>query len=162
MSIFNQYSYVIISLIALVVGAVLVRRYTASARIAAAGVATLAALLLAGYFLLRPGAGDVQNADTAYALIENSGRPTVVEFFSNYCAGCLAVRPLVDQLAAEIADEFNFVRVDIHSDVGRVLRDRYRFSYTPEFIVFDPTGREVWRAHVPPDVTALDLARTGS
>lgn len=161
MSLLNQYSYIIISLIALVVSAVVLRRYAANGRIATAAVVALAVLLVAGYFLLRPGAGDVQSAGDAFAVIENSGRPTVLEFFSNFCAGCLAVRPVVDQLAAQIADEFNFVRVDIHTEPGRALRERYLFAYTPEFIVFDAAGREVWRAHVPPDTNALDLARAG-
>lgn len=161
MSVLNQYSFVIIGLIALATSIVVLRRYTASWPTALSATFVLAGLLLAGYFLLRPGASDAQNAAEAFDLIESSGKPTVLEFFSNFCAGCLAVRPVVDRLAAEIADEFNVLRVDIHTEPGLTLRARYGFSYTPEFIVFDRTGREVWRAHVPPDASALNLAHTG-
>ncbi|MGQ9887576.1 MAG: TlpA family protein disulfide reductase [Aggregatilineales bacterium] len=161
MSVLNQYSFVVISFIALSLSIVALRRYNASWSVSLGAALTLAALLLAGYFLLRPGASDAENAGDAFALIESSGKPTVLEFFSNFCAGCLAVRPVVDRLAAEIADEFNVLRVDIHTEPGLTLRARYRFSYTPEFVVFDRTGREVWRAHVPPDEAALNLARTG-
>lgn len=161
MDFFNQYSYVIISLIALAASAAILRRRV-NARAAAAVLLALAALLLAGNLLLRPGASDVQNAGDAVTVIESGGQPTVLEFFSNFCAGCLAVRPLVDQLAAEVAGEFSFVRVDVHSEVGHSLRERYGFSYTPEFIVFDAAGREVWRAHTLPDAGALDLARAGT
>ena len=161
MNIFNQYSYVIISVAALAASIIILWRYRVKAQAAATAVIALALLLLVGYFLLRPGADDVESVSDAVALIENGSRPTVVEFFSNFCAGCLAVRPVVDRLAAEIENEFNFVRVDIHSDAGRELRERYGFSYTPEFIVFDRSGREVWRAHTPPDTRTLQLARTG-
>lgn len=160
-SLLNQYSFIIIGLIALVASLIVLRRYTASWPVSLGTVLALAVLLLTGYFLLRPGAGDAQNSADALTMIESSGRPTVLEFFSNFCAGCLAIRPVVDRLAAEIADEFNVLRVDIHTEPGLTLRARYRFSYTPEFIVFDRRGREVWRAHVPPDAFALDLARTG-
>ena len=53
--IFNQYSYVIISLVVLIVSAILLRRYVASTRLIAAALGIMIVLSIAGNFLLRPG-----------------------------------------------------------------------------------------------------------
>jgi hypothetical protein len=48
--------------------------------------------------------------------------------------------------------------VDIHTDFGRTLRERYGFSFTPEFVLFDSAGSEIWRSHTPPSETELEQA----
>ena len=157
MDILNQYSYFVISL-GILAGIILVLRYfSVSRRVIFSAVLGLAALILIGFFLLRPGFSDVNDVATARNIIQN-GRPTMLEFFSNYCAGCMAVRPVVEELVSDIEGEFNVIRVDIHSDTGRELRQQLAFSYTPEFILFNQNGEEVWRAHVPPGETELELA----
>ena len=149
MSLLNQYSYVIISIIVLFASLLILRRYLADRRIMAIAAISLIFLSVTGLFLLRPGAGDVSDVTVAEATIQN-GKPTFLEFFSNYCAGCMAIRPVVDQIATDLGEDFNIIRVDIHTDAGRVLRDRYSFTYTPEFILFDNEGQELWRGHTPP------------
>lgn len=149
MDILNQYSYVLISLAVIIVSVLLLRRYGVSNRVLIMTFLSLVFLSAAVFFLLRPGSGDVDSITTAEATL-NNGKPTFLEFFSNYCASCLAVRPVVDTYAAELADTFNILRVDIHTDVGRELRGRYEFSYTPEFLLFDSEGEIIWRGHIPP------------
>ncbi|NDJ63022.1 MAG: hypothetical protein GYB67_18020, partial [Chloroflexi bacterium] len=159
MSFVNQYSYLLLSVFALIVVAVvLIRRQTRrSALLIALG--GIALLLTASFFALRPGFSDVTTVAAADALISN-GSPTLIEFYSNYCLGCLAVRPEVDALIADIRarypDSFDILRIDIHTDFGAVLRERYDFTYTPEFVLLDARGGETWRGHVPPALETLD------
>ena len=156
--IFNQYSYVIISLVVLIVSAILLRRYIASTRLIAAALGIMIVLSIAGNFLLRPGTSDIDSVDAAQAALSN-GRPTFLEFFSNFCASCLALRPAVDVLVSDIQPEFNVLRIDIHTDFGRELRQNFKFSYTPEFALFDSSGQEVWRGHtLPPRDQVYTLA----
>jgi thiol-disulfide isomerase/thioredoxin len=158
MTIFNQYSYVLISFAVVLVSVLLLWRYAVDRRIVVAAAVSFVALSMTGYFLLRPGASDVDSASQAQITLQN-GKPTFLEFFSNYCAGCLALRPRVDLITNEIADEYNVLRIDIHTDFGRELRQSLRFTYTPEFILFDSTGQEVWRDHtIPPIEQILVLA----
>lgn len=145
----NQYSYVVISVIVLFASLLILRRYLADRRIIAVAAISLIFLSVTGLFLLRPGEGDVNDTALAVATIQN-GKPTFLEFFSNYCAGCMAIRPVVDQITTDLGDDFNVIRIDIHTNVGRTLRDRYDFTYTPEFILFDRQGQELWRGHTPP------------
>jgi thiol-disulfide isomerase/thioredoxin len=156
--IFNQYSYLLISLFVIVVTMLVLWRSGVRRRVFAGTVAAFVVFAVSGYLLLRPGISDVDSVAQAQATI-NNGKPTFLEFFSNYCAGCLALRPSVDLLAAEIDAEFNILRVDIHTDFGRELRQNFRFTYTPEFVLLDRNGEEVWRAHtIPPRDQVLALA----
>lgn len=157
MSVLNQYSYIIISLIALGASLVVMRYFLVSRRAISTTLIGLSVLMLMGFLLLRPGMSDVNSVETAEDIIRN-GNPTLLEFFSNYCAGCLAIRPVVDAISDEISGEFNILRVDIHSPTGRELRELYNFSFTPEFILFNRGGQEIWRSHTPPTSNDLALA----
>jgi hypothetical protein len=64
----------------------------------------------------------------------------------------------VDGIVEEIGEEFNILRIDIHTPLGRELRPRIGFTYTPEFVLFDSAGQEVWRDHTPPSHEQLRLA----
>jgi thiol-disulfide isomerase/thioredoxin len=156
--IFNQYSYVIISLSVLVASVLVLRYFLTNWRIISAAIVGLLVLMIAIFLLLRPGFSDVDSSSTAEAMIRN-GRPTFMEFFSNYCAGCLAIRPVVDSITQDIGDEFNVLRVDIHTETGRELREQFDFSYTPEFLLLDSQGNEIWRSHSPPTEAQLSLAQ---
>lgn len=149
-NLFNQYSYVIISLSVLVASLILLRRYNADRRVMASAMVLLLVLVVAGNFLLRPGKSDIDSVDAAQMALQN-GRPTFIEFFSNYCASCLALRPAVDLLVSEIEEDYNILRIDIHTEFGRELRQNFEFDFTPEFVLFDRSGQEVWRSHsLPP------------
>lgn len=159
MTALNQFSYPLISLgMILVVGLVMWRFFRVRWTVTAAVLAVVVVIFLAGFLILRPGAGNVDSADEAIATVGN-GRPTLMAFFSNYCTGCLAVERTVDDLEAEIRADFNVLRINIHTRVGRTLREVYGFSFTPEFVLFDPGGNEVWRGHSPPSQPELDRAR---
>ena len=160
MQILNQFSYVIISAIVLLASIVLMRRYGINRRLMSAVVGALVVFSLSSFFLLRPGVSDVDSASSMRTMIEN-GKPTLLEFFSNYCAGCLALRPAVDLLASDIESEFNILRIDIHTDLGREIRNQFGFTFTPEFVLFDNTGQEIWRDHtLPPREQVNALANT--
>lgn len=149
MALFNQFSYVFIGFAA-AGGAALLLRLARRPWRQVLAVAAVVALVFAGvWFAVRPGFSDIDSVQAFEATLAN-GRPSLLEFFSNYCMGCVAVRPAVDALTERIQDRFNILRVDIHTPFGRVLRERYTFSYSPEFVLFDRQGQEIWRAHVPP------------
>ncbi len=159
MSVINQFSYILMTAGVLLGSYIFLRRRF---RIRLPAVALIqfgfGAIFVTGFFLLRPGASTVSDFDVAHATI-NNGTPTFVEFFSNYCAGCIAVEPIVDRVVSQIEGEFDVIRVDIHTTIGREMRTEYEFSFTPEFVLFNADGQEVWRDHVPPSSSQLDSAR---
>jgi len=158
MNILNQFSYPLI-ILSVVIGIFIIARrfYKIKLPYIVIGEAIFVVVALGIFFVLRPGTSTVSSSDIAFDLI-NNGKPTFVEFFSNYCSACLALEPTVDQLAAEIESDFDILRVDIHTPFGRELRRHYEFSFTPEFVLFNADGEEVWRAHTPPNNSQLEMA----
>ncbi len=156
-ALFNQFSYIWIGL-SMALGLLAALRWRQVRwRTALAAAGALAAALSLGWLALRPGDSDIGELQAAESTLSN-GRPTFLEFFSNYCVGCIAARPVVDALVNDIQDRFNILRVDIHTELGRALRRRYGFSYSPEFVLFDAAGQEVWRSNKPPSADQIALA----
>src|SRR5512145_2067991 len=156
-ALFNQFSYLFLGL-GLLAGFIILLRWR---RVQWRGTLLAGALLIAvvggGWLVVRPGVSDVDTVQAAEEIIHN-GKPTFLEFFSNYCLGCVSARPTVDALVTDIQDDFNILRIDIHTEQGRALREKLGFSYSPEFILFDATGQEVWRSNRPPTADQLALA----
>lgn len=58
---------------------------------------------------------------------------------------CLAAKPAVDGLEREYEGRAQVLRVDLQSEVGGELGDRYGVDTVPTFLVFDARGEEVER-----------------
>jgi thioredoxin 1 len=86
--------------------------------------------------------------------LPNGKRPTIVEFYSPYCAGCLAMKPVVDQLETEAGPRLQVIRLNIDKEPGRTLVPRYGVLFTPTFVYFDKDGNKVRDS-----VLVLDRAR---
>ena len=50
----------------------------------------------------------------------------------------------MDRLEVELTDHFLVIRLDVLSDVGKYVRQKYQRGVVPTFIVFDKGGNEVW------------------
>ncbi len=159
-ALFNQYSYLFLVGGVMLAAAVALRLiFRRSRRVTGVAVLLLAVVSLAGWIVLRPTPGNVSDLAQAEATL-HGGKPTVLEFYSDYCIGCIAARSAFDTVATQMQQTFagavNVLRVDIHSDSGRALREEYGFSYTPEFVIFDGGASELWRSHRPPTLSDLD------
>ncbi|MBN8594664.1 MAG: hypothetical protein J0M33_23110 [Anaerolineae bacterium] len=58
----------------------------------------------------------------------------------------------MDGLTKQIESDFTVLRLDIQSEVGSALADQIGFRSTPQFVLLDASGAEVWRGNgVPAD-----------
>jgi thioredoxin-related protein len=64
------------------------------------------------------------------------------------------LKPVVDELETKLGDHIHVIRLNVQENVGRELAPVYGFSFTPTFILFDATGKELWR-----EVGGLDVQR---
>jgi hypothetical protein len=48
------------------------------------------------------------------------------------------------------SDDVDVLLINIHTEVGQAVLDRFAFELTPTFIVYDAGGSEVWRGNVDP------------
>jgi thioredoxin-related protein len=56
------------------------------------------------------------------------------------------MKPIVDGIEKQYKDRLIVIRLDIQSTTGQTLAPIYGFEFTPTFIFFDATGKELWRS----------------
>jgi len=75
--------------------------------------------------------------------LKNNQIPTLVEFYSPYCAGCMAVKPLVDRIENDAGNKLQVIRLNIDQEPGMSLMQPYGVIFTPTFLYFDKSGERV-------------------
>ena len=144
MQFFNHYSALIIPAMLFLIAVMVVKRRGGQKRQwLILGGMTL--VYIAVWLGLRP---------VATGLVDDGGRPVLLEVQSPYCLGCVALKPAVDRLENELRGKLRVRRVDIQSAEGQKLVTEYGIEFTPTFIFFDTSGKEQWRS-----VGQLDAAR---
>lgn len=66
---------------------------------------------------------------------------------------------MVDGLEREFEGRASVVRVELQSKTGRVLGKRYRIDTVPGFVVFDGSGKVVYRRNGAGGVPLKELRR---
>jgi thiol-disulfide isomerase/thioredoxin len=159
--IFNQYSALIFAVPAVIFGvALLLRDRRTPMRLAVS--ALLVILVLGSYLYLRPGGNEMSAERIEVLLVEPvADRPILLEIYSNYCVGCLRAEPVVDALEAEWGDDVQVVQLNINDESARELAATLDFRFTPTFILYTPSGEEVWRqvGGIDPDVVRAEVER---
>ena len=89
-----------------------------------------------------------------------SGRPTVVEFYAQWCKDCKAMATSVDRLERKFDSKVNFVVLDAEKDENAKLVGLFRVDAIPHFAFISPerkllttlTGLAPSRNHLLPDL----------
>jgi len=80
-----------------------------------------------------PGAVLELQEQVAVTLIQRSGLPVLVDFFSPTCGPCLMMHPLVERLAKRRAGELMVIKVNTDNSPG--LAARFGIKAVPTFVV---------------------------
>ncbi len=67
-------------------------------------------------------------------VVLKSDRPVVVDFWAEWCAPCRKVEPLLEEIASEMGDKVQIVRMDI--DENPETARAYRVMSVPTLTVF--------------------------
>lgn len=141
--VFNHCSFITMTLILIGIAGVLLL----SVRIGIIDIVLLAAIPVLAYVIWRMRVTDqteeMSESDRVLEAIKNPGRPTVLQFFSRYCAGCIAVKPIVDRVEADAGDRLQVIRLDIDDEPGKTLMEQFGVRITPTFIYFDAEGNQL-------------------
>lgn len=141
----NQFSYLIVcGILVLGLAAWVALTGLSRRKLGVVGVTAFALVLV--WAVLRPGPGDAQRAAPVELVIRETRTPVLVEFYSEYCVGCLAAETTLDSLEKELKGQVSIVRLDMTSALGQELSAQLNARFTPTFILFDVAGREIWRA----------------
>ncbi|MEW5868766.1 MAG: thioredoxin family protein [Chloroflexota bacterium] len=137
---------------------VLLRKGVQRNRLLVLGAALL--VMLAAWFAIRPQATPIKDAANIRARI-GVGAPVLLELQSPYCIACTALRPTVDAIEREYANDIWVIRVNIQSPAGRQLAQEFGSFFTPTFIFFDGQGVEQWRSVGSIDREQIERFMTG-
>ncbi len=72
----------------------------------------------------------------------NGDKPVLVDFFADWCAPCKAMGPILQEVAQDVGDKANIVKVDV--DRNPQIAGQLGIRGIPTFILFQK-GEIVWR-----------------
>lgn len=72
--------------------------------------------------------------DNFQKAVVQSKLPTLVDFWANWCAPCLAAAPILEELAKEYAGKINFAKVNV--DGNSSLAAKYGIAAIPTMLIF--------------------------
>ena len=104
-----------------------------------AGYAVVAVAL--GLALRTPGS-ELTSFDgmSAFEAVLRGPRPTLLEFYSENCGVCMAMKPAMDRLERDAGHRLQMLRVNVKDPIGAQIADRYNITFTPTFLLFNSLG----------------------
>jgi len=76
-------------------------------------------------------------------LLRDGTKPTLIQFYSEYCAACVMMKPVMEQLEMEAGSRMRIIRLNIETEPGKTLKDEFGVAFTPTFFYFDRHGNRV-------------------
>ncbi|MCC7359884.1 MAG: thioredoxin family protein [Anaerolineales bacterium] len=106
------------------------------------GLALYGATAIVAFFGLRTPRAKLARFDdlAAFDKALRDTRPTLLEFYSENCGVCMAMRPAMDRLETDAGHRLQILRVNINDPISRKLAERYRVIFTPSFLLFNSYG----------------------
>ncbi len=77
---------------------------------------------------------EVTDSDFQSEVLESS-TPVLVDFWAEWCAPCLMVAPVIDELAQQYADKFKFCRLNV--DSNSATASQYSIMSIPTLLLFN-------------------------
>ncbi|MFB2974624.1 thioredoxin family protein [Microseira sp. BLCC-F43] len=90
----------------------------------------------------------------------SNGKPTLMEFYANWCTTCQAMAKDMGELEQEYAEQVNFVMLNVDNDKWLPEITRYRVDGIPHFVFFGKDGTEIAQTigEQPRTIMAANLA----
>ncbi|QPN62221.1 thioredoxin domain-containing protein [Synechococcus sp. CBW1004] len=85
-----------------------------------------------------------QSPDLAVALA--NGRPTLVEFYADWCEACRAMAPAMDRLEQQHRGELDVVLLNVENPRWQAEVERFEVNGIPQLELFDAAGQPVGRS----------------
>lgn len=69
-----------------------------------------------------------------------NGKPTLLEFYADWCTTCRTMAPMMAQLKQDLSGEINFVMLNVDNPKWLPELEHYRVNGIPHFVFMDPQG----------------------
>jgi thioredoxin 1 len=74
--------------------------------------------------------------------IINSEKPVLVDFWATWCGPCVAMAPVLKDVAEKVGDKAKIIKIDV--DKNEQLASQYQIQSIPTMILFKK-GKQIWR-----------------
>lgn len=74
--------------------------------------------------------------------LTNSDKPVLVDFYADWCAPCRAMKPVLEDLKAQMGEDVSIYKIDV--DKNQSIAERFGIRSIPTLILFKD-GEPVWR-----------------
>ena len=81
------------------------------------------------------------NQSTPIDLALSNGKPTLMEFYANWCTSCQAMAPDLAAIKNQFGDRVNFSMLNVDNTKWLPEVTKYRVDGIPHFVFFDSTGK---------------------
>jgi thiol-disulfide isomerase/thioredoxin len=90
-----------------------------------------------------PSLGELAASAVPYEEAQTNGRPTLLEFYANWCTSCQAMAGEMAELRASYGDRINFVMLNIDNNKWLPEMLAYRVEGIPHFVYMDSESEPI-------------------
>ncbi|WP_267384079.1 thioredoxin family protein [Cyanobacterium sp. uoEpiScrs1] len=80
---------------------------------------------------------------TSLTVAYNNGKPTLTEFYANWCTSCQSMAPYLAEIKQKYADSINFVMLNVDNNKWLPEILRYQVNGIPHFVFLNNKGEAV-------------------
>jgi thiol-disulfide isomerase/thioredoxin len=88
----------------------------------------------------------LDEASTALEVATTNGKPSLVEFYANWCTVCQKMAPDIIKLEEQYADKVNFVMLNVDNTKWLPEMLQYRVDGIPHFVFLATDGKAIAQA----------------
>jgi thiol-disulfide isomerase/thioredoxin len=102
---------------------------------------------------------ELSKTSTSLDVALSNGKPSIIEFYADWCTVCQKMAPDMAQLEQQYTDKANFVMLNVDNSKWLPEMLKYRVDGIPHFVFLDKEGKSIAQAigDIPSNIMASNV-----